>query len=119
MDPTQKLRRTRGPGQDLNPGSNADQFLILFHLSKMCGTPKKVPKVSASLDPSFGPKNHLCFASRFIGSAEDANRDYFCGPGDANSAPFASAADLAMENDIAFCGRNCVGGPGCIDTRCH
>ena len=28
-----------------------------------------------------------------IGSAEDANRVYFGGPGDANSAPFASLAD--------------------------
>ena len=97
MDPKQKLRRTRGPGQDSNPGSNADQFLISLPLSKMCGTPKKVPKVSASLDPSFGPKNHLCFASRFIGSAEDANRDYFCGPGDANGAPFASSADPSAD----------------------
>ena len=127
MDPTQKLRRTRGPGQDWNPGSNADQFRISLPL------PKKVPKVSASLG-----KTVQAIVDNHVKSGPELSTGCLSGcragketkkPGSTITNPtprrtwrhkqsFASSADLAMENEIAFCGRNCVGGPGSIDIRC-
>ena len=133
MDPTQKLRRTRGPGQDSNPGSHANQFLISLPLSKMCGTPKKVPKVSASLGKTVQAivDNHVksgpelstgCLSGCRAGKETKKPGSTITNPTPRrtwrNKQSFASSADLAMENEIAFCGRNCVGGPGSIDIRC-